>query len=891
MRFVILLAVASVAFAAEPGTPEAAGEFFEAKIRPLLVSRCYACHTDTATAGLRLDSRAALLKGGKSGPAIVPGKPDDSLLIQAVAHRHARLKMPPNGQLEAQEVANLAQWVKDGAVWPESPREFFLSKVKPVLDSNCMGCHGDAARAGLRLDSRESLLKGGKSGPAIIPGDPEHSLLMQAVRQDHDNLKMPPAGRIPDDAIASLGKWVKDGAVWPETSAAATPAYVLRPDQKAFWSFQPLHKTTPPPADRPEWNRTPVDQFIYAKLKEKSLQPGKKADKATLLRRATFDLTGLPATREEIAAFIADNSPKAFENRIDKMLASQQYGERWGRHWLDVVRYADTAGDAADFPVPEMYKYRNYVINAFRNDKPYDQFLREQIAGDLLPYKDDDQRWEQIVATGYITVSRRVGVSPKGDRHVTLEDTIGNFGQTMLGLSVGCARCHDHKFDPIPTADYYALYGIFDSTTYPFSGEEHNPYRGDFVYRVGKDKAAEILKPFDEAFAPWKKLERQKFNEYQEFQDKKVLTPGRSREVVWKELTEVRENLKPVAEAYPPLETAWAVSEGKPHDVKIQIYGEPKNTGALVRRGFPLILGGMKVPESETGSGRKELAEWLTDPANPLPARVMVNRIWHYHFGKGIVATTSDFGVRGSAPTHPELLDYLAARFIEDGWSVKKLHKLILLSEAYQLASADIPANSATDPQNSYLWRQNRQRLDAEQISDSIRLISGTLDLSMGGRQPFPNDRTYFYRQHEPFTGNFDNPRRAVYGMQQRIQKNPYLDLFDGPDGNLPMSERRSTTTSLQALYLMNSEFLEKQSDLIAAKALAAESAAPARVRWAYETIFGKTPNPAELRQSQEFLATLRKEYTAQGAQNPERQTWKSYIHSMLASNPFLFVD
>ncbi|MDQ1471927.1 MAG: hypothetical protein QOJ99_3407 [Bryobacterales bacterium] len=889
MRFVVFVAAAFSCFGA---TPEA-GEFFEASVRPLLVSRCHACHGETAAGGLRLDSVQGVLKGGKSGPAIVPGKPEESLLIQAVAQTHPRLKMPPNGKLDAQEVANLDKWIRDGAVWPESPREFFLSKVKPVLDANCMGCHGNTATAGLRLDSREALLKGGKSGPAVVPGDPQASLLMQAVRQDHDSLKMPPAGRISDEAIASLGKWVKDGAVWPEVKSNDAPAYVLRPDQKAFWSFQPVKKNTPPQADNADWNRNPVDQFIYARLKEKGLTPGRKADKPTLLRRASFDLTGLPPSREEVAAFVADKSPDAFGKLVDKMLASRQYGERWGRHWLDLVRYADTAGDAADFPVPEMYKYRNYVIDSFNRDKPYDQFLREQIAGDLLPYKDDNQRWEQIVATGYITVSRRVGVSPKADRHVTLEDTIGNFGQSMLGLSIGCARCHDHKFDPIPTADYYALYGIFDSTTYPFSGEEHNPYRGDFVYRAGQQKAAETLKPFDEAFAPWKALERKKFNEYQEFQDKKILTPGRSREVVWKELSDVREKLVPFAEAYPPLEAAWAVSEGKPHDVKIQIYGEPKNTGALVRRGFPLILGGQKVPENEPGSGRKQLAEWLTDPANPLPARVIANRIWHYHFGKGIVATTSDFGVRGAAPTHPELLDYLAARFVEEGWSFKKMHKLVLMSETYQLASADVPSDSATDPQNNYLWRQNRQRLDAEQISDSIRLLSGTLDLSEGGRHAFPNDRTYFFRQHEPFTANYENPRRAVYGMQQRIQKNPYLDLFDGPDGNLPLSERRSTTTSLQALYLMNSEFLANQSATIAGRLMAANTLAPKRVEWAYQTLFGRAVRPAELQQSQEFLALLNKEYRTAGCTGAgcDAKAWTSYVHAMLSSNAFLFVD
>jgi hypothetical protein len=764
------------------------------------------------------------------------------------------------------------------------PTEFFESKIRPLLFARCYPCHAQTASAGLRVDSRAALLKGGKSGPAIVPGDPGQSLLIQAVAHTRPRLKMPPTGDLDPADIANLDQWIKDGAVWPETVTPLAPAtYVLTPAQKAFWSFQPVRKQTPPQADRPEWNRNPIDQFIYAKLKDKGLPPGKPADKATLLRRATFDLTGLPPTREEIASFLNDPSPDAYEKRIDKMLASQQYGERWGRHWLDLVRYADTAGDAADFPIPEMYKYRNYVIESFAKDKPYDQFLREQIAGDILPSSNEDQRWEQIVATGYITVSRRIGVSPRGDRHVTLEDTIGNFGQTMLGLSVGCARCHDHKFDPIPTADYYALYGIFDSTTYPLSGEEHNPYRIDVVYRAGKEKAAEILKPFDQAFGPWKQMERQKFNEYQEFQDKKVLTPGRSREVVWNELTKIRQDLVPVAESYPALETAWAVGEGKPHDVKIQIYGEPKNTGELVRRGFPLILGGMKVPESETGSGRLELAQWLTDPKNPLTPRVIANRIWHYHFGKGIVATTSDFGVRGAPPTHPELLDYLAARFVEDGWSFRKMHKLILMSETYRLSSADIAVNSATDPQNNYLWRQNRQRLDAEQISDSIRYFSGTLDLSMGGRLPFPNERTYFYRQHEPFGANFPNPRRAVYGMQQRIQKNPYLDLFDGSDGNLPLSERRSTTTSLQALYLMNSEFLEEQSRLIA-KRLADPSVA-------FETIFGRPATPAELVQSKQFLAKFRKEYVAAGDPQPAEKAWASYIHAMLSSNPFLFVE
>ena len=772
------------------------------------------------------------------------------------------------------------------------PNDFFESKVRPLLVAKCLACHGDSARAGLRLDSRAAVLKGGKSGPAIVPGQPEKSLLIQAVAHRHATLRMPPAGSLEPQQIGDLETWVSEGAAWPESTAEAKSApYLIRPEQKAFWSFQPVRKPELPVVDDPVWSRNPIDRFILAKLKDKSLTPGKKADRAALIRRVTFDLTGLPPAPEQTRDFEQDRSPNAFEKVIDRLLDTLQYGERWGRHWLDLVRYADTAGDAADFPVPEMYKYRNYVIDSFQRDKPYNQFLKEQIAGDLLPYKDDAQRWEQIIATGYITVSRRVGVSPTSDRHITIEDTIDNFGKSLLGLSVGCARCHDHKFDPIPTADYYGLYGIFDSSTYPASGEEHNPYRSGFVHRVGADKAKDILKPFDENFATWKKLERAKFAEYQEFQDKKVTTPGRTREIVWAELSKIREDLRPFAEAYPPLETAWAVSEGKPHDSKIQIYGDPRNTGALSPRGFPQILGGMRVPEGEKGSGRRELAEWLTDAANPLTARVIVNRIWHYHFGKGIVASTSDFGVRGTPPTHPELLDYLAARFVEDGWSFRKMHKLILLSEAWQLSSADVPADSTTDPQNNFVWRQNRQRLDAEEISDSIRSMSGQLDLSRGERLPFPNERTYFYRQHEPFNATWPNPLRAVYGMQQRTRKNPYLDLFDGPDGNLPFSERRSTTTSLQALYLMNSAFIKDQSAAIATRLGNAQD--DAKVANAFQLIFGRAAQSAEIDRSREFLAKLRAQHSAAGCLEDvcDTKAWTSFIHGMLASNAFLFVD
>ncbi|MBM3784412.1 MAG: DUF1549 domain-containing protein [Acidobacteria bacterium] len=878
---VCLLGAASVS---APAAGEKA-DFFEAKIRPLFATRCQSCHGVSRSAGLRLDSRESILRGGRSGPAIVPGDPAKSLLYQAVSHTHAVLKMPPTAnKLDEQDVENLGRWIRDGAVWPESPREFFLTRVKPVLDSNCLACHGAQPQGGLRLDNAEAFAKGGRSGPAVIAKDPARSLLLQAVKHQHSTLKMPPAGKLDAEAIADLESWIDRGAIFVDAPSEAAP-YVIRPEQKAFWSFQPLRSPEPPGGLKPN----PVDRFLTAAIDRAGLQAAPRADKLTLIRRVTYDLTGLPPSPAETGAFLHDTSPNAFAKVVDRLLASPHYGERWGRHWLDLVRYADTAGDASDYPIPEAYKYRNWVIAAFNQDKPYDQFVREQIAGDLLPAANGEERWRQTIATGYLAVSRRIGVSPHMERHVTLEDTIDNVTKTFLGLSVGCARCHDHKFDPIPTADYYALYGIFDSSVFPFAGAEHRPHRADFVYRIGQAQADAILKPFDEKLAPWNRREREKFAEYQEFQNRKITTPGRTREIVWKELNDLREERRVVAESFPPLETAYAISEGEPQDAAIHKMGDPRSRGAISRRGFLQILGGPTVPRSDKGSGRRQLAGWLID--NPLAARVMVNRVWHWHFGRGLVSTTSDFGVRGDPPTNPELLDYLASRFIRDGWSLKSLHRLILLSDAYQLGSEYVAVSAAKDPENLLHWRQNRRRLDAESISDSIRLFSASLDLTPGERHPFPRERTYFYRQHEPFQEFYENRKRTVYGMQQRFQKNAYLDLFDGPDGNLPLAERKSTTTSLQALWLMNSEFLHQQSDAIAERLRGASPNVNERLDWAHQRIFGH-PNPSH-EKSREFLAKLSQQHQTAGCQGAlcDQRVWSSYIRSMLSSNGFLFVD
>ena len=500
--------------------------------------------------------------------------------------------------------------------------------------------------------------------------------------------------------------------------------------------------------------------------------------------------------------------------------------------------------------------------------------MREQIAGDQLPAENEEQRWEQTIATGYIAISRRIGVSPHKLRHITIEDTLNNLGKTFLGLTIGCARCHDHKFDPIPTADYYALYGIFDSSVYPHAGAEHSPHRHSFVYRMGKAKADEVLKPFRSKLEPWNKKERDQFNLYQSFQ-REVVTGSITRQSVWAGLEGIRARRAEVAKTFPNSDIAYAIVDGSASDVSIHKQGNPRDLGPKVRRGFLQMLGGQQLPENTKGSGRLELANWLTSSAEPLLARVIVNRIWHYHFGRGLVSTPSDFGVRGTAPTHPVLLDMLAQYFIKSGWSMKTMHRLILDSETYRMAASEHAGNLAKDPDNHFLWRANRRRLDAEELRDSLLTFSAQLDITPGGRHPFPHRLTYFYRQHEPFQEKYVSNKRSIYQMQQRIQKNPYLDMFDGPDGGLHLGDRKASVTTLQALYFMNSKFIHEQAEAITER-LPEEQ----KVEYLYELVFNRRAEEKELEFAESYFA-----------KDNSRQRWAGYVRSMLSSNEFLFVD
>ncbi len=753
----------------------------------------------------------------------------------------------------------------------------FENHVRPVLVEHCIKCHGPKkAESGLRLDRRATALAGGDSGPAVVPGQPDKSLLLAAVRH-RDDLEMPPDGKLDARAVDAIERWIEDGAAWPDGAQLAGDGLVIRSgpitdEERAFWSFQPIDAVEPPTVDASLSVHNDVDRFIHARLAAEGLAMRKPADKRTLLRRATFDLTGLPPTPDEVAVFLADESPQAFANVVDRLLASQAYGERWGRHWLDVVRYADTAGETADYPTPLAYKYRNWVIRAFNADMPYDEFVRQQIAGDvmgqeLLERAGDsphdallEEYRDMLTATGFIAISRRFGFDVENYHHLTIQDTIDVTGQAMLGLTLGCARCHDHKFDPVNMEDYYAWYGIFESTRYSFPGSEEKKRPYDLFPVVPAKLAA------DGSGAN-----------------------AASGEVIY-----------------------GAIDGDQPADARMQMRGEKTRPGDVAPRRNLAILGGDALPAS-AGSGRWQLAQWLTRPTNPLTARVMVNRIWQQHFGHGLVSTENDFGVRGQRPSHPRLLDWLARRFIDGGWSIKSMHRTIMASAAYRQAS-DFDAHAAQrDPDARLLWRFNRRRLSAEEIRDAMLRVSGDLDPSMGGAHPFPPVDSWGFTQHTPYYGVYATNRRSVYLMQQRLKRHPFLGLFDGADGNVSVGHRELTTVPTQALFLMNNPFVHERAESLARRFLATmllatprptnertdegvEGRIEERIGELFVVALGRPATEGETAEAREFVAAYRSSLAnrrdvVKTEHEAQLAGWSAFIRTLLVRNEFLYVD
>jgi hypothetical protein len=700
---------------------------------------------------------------------------------------------------------------------PSKAAEFFEKSIRPVLAENCFNCHSDRKqKAGLRLDSRQAMLTGGETGPAIVPGHPEQSLLLKALHYK-DELKMPPKGQLRAAEIAALTTWIKQGAPWPEVAAEARPvlkgtAFKITPKDRAFWSFQPIADPPLPTVRDRAWAKTPIDHFILAKLEEKQLRPVGTAERRALLRRATFDLIGLPPTPQEIDDFLQDDSPDAFAKVVERLLASPHYGERWARHWLDVARYGeDQAHTFEARKYPQGFRYRDWLVRAFNEDMPYDRFIMEQIAGDLLDLPD---RKDNVAALGFFAVGPVYYGDPKKlDQY---DDRLDTLSRGFLGLTVACARCHDHKYDPIPTKDYYGLAGIVASTEY---------------VEVPLVSAEEVQKA------------------------KNALTEEQKK--------------KKVAPKYP---FAHAIKEGSPVTMKVHIRGNPATLAEEAPRGFLSILAGEKQEPITKGSGRLELAKCIASRDNPLTARVMVNRIWKHHFGKGIVRTPSNFGALGERPTHPELLDHLASRFIASGWSIKALHREIMLSSVYQLGSRFDARNEEADGDNKLVWRMNRRRLEVESWRDAMLAVSGKLDATMGG----------------PSTdlANPDNRRRTLYGMVSRHELNPLLRLFDFPDPNITSDARTVTTVPLQQLFVLNSEFMVRNAKALAARLASLEEDDAARIRQAFVLLYGRSATEREVNVGLAFLSGGN---VSEGDASLSR--WDQYAQVLLSANEFMFVD
>jgi hypothetical protein len=780
----------------------------------------------------------------------------------------------------------------------EDELAFFEKRIRPLLVNHCYECHSAESKdlqGDLLVDSRPTIRRGGGSGPAVVPGNVDASLLIKAVRYADPDMEMPPDGKLSDAEIADLVKWVEMGAPDPRTTATKHVGKQIDvAAAREFWSLRPLVAPEVPAVRQTGWPASDIDRFVLAKLEEQNLTPAPPADKRALLRRATFDLIGLPPTPHEVLAFLQDDSPRAFENVVDRLLDSPRYGERWGRHWLDVVRYADTAGDNSDYPIPQMHRYRDWVIEAFNRDLPYDEFVRDQLAGDLRGGSTEQERQERLIATGYIANSRRFG-SRVDDypQHLTIEDTIDNLGRAFLGMTLSCARCHDHKFDPISNRDYYALYGIFHSTRYPWPGIELDKQQRDFIPLVPADQLAAAEKAVAERSAEQKRLNKElsKLKEQQKSGEKD------GKENLKERIREVEAKLKALRESPLPFELAYAVADAeKKEDAYVQQKGDPTRPGDLVPRRFLTVLGGSSLPSDCQTSGRDLLAEWLLSPDNPLPARVMANRIWQHHFGRGIVTTPNDFGKQGKPPTHPELLDHLAISFRAYGWSIKSMHRRIMLSKTYQQSSQRAEEAIAKDPNNDWLAGFPRRRLDAESIRDTLLALGGNLDLSPAGPHPFPPQDSWNFTQHNPFKAVYESRRRSVYLMTQRIQRHPYLAIFDGADPSTSTAARMVSTTPLQALFLLNDPLVHEQSRLIAERLLRDAPDENSRLSLAFELLFSRPADEGELAAARQFLAradsmNLQAAEAATSGDRAQVASWSALVRSLLRLNEFVYLD
>lgn len=925
------------------------------------------------------------------------------------------------GRIEPPSAENTAQ------------QEFFEKKIRPILAASCQRCHNSKAKvAGLDLTTAEGFHRGGDSGLLVNKEKPEESRLLKVIAYDGE-MKMPPTGKLKDHEIAALTEWVRMGAPWPGTDKPAasenwpknSSVRSFTEDEKAFWAYQPVKDAAQPRVKNEAWIKSPIDRFILAKLEEKNLKPAPPADKLILLRRATFDLTGLPPTESEMRDFLADDSPEAFKKVVERLLSSPRYGERWGRHWLDVARYADSTGNDEDHRYPHAWKYRDYVIESFNNDLPYDQFIREQVAGDLLPAKDGGEvNRRGVIATGFLALGPKAIAQQDKKKMLydVYDEQVDVTTKAFLGLTVSCARCHNHKFDSILTKDYYSLIGVFASTrsfTNPDSHvsavlekplvskaeferyqaarkehqakesrvriaieeivdeakdravKQHSPRLAEYflaarkVYQDGATLAdiarrtglneellkrwVDFLKPgaevrgylnewnaaapdkmattaqsyqerFQKRFAEWGEKISKWRTEYKKalagnktVPDKPKFEAGDDRffndvyfaggpfavgdkdqkrfsPEQWSQLTELHKQqteLKKSAPAEP--EMACAVEDGEPVAQKVFIRGDYNNNGEDAPKGFPAILARYDTKPAFAGSGRLQLAEWLTQPNHPLTPRVMANRIWLWHFGEGLVRTPDNFGKMGERPTHPELLDYLATQFVKSGWSIKAMHRLIMLSSAYQMSSENPNIAEDADQDNRLLTRFNRRRLSVEEMRDGLLQIDGTIDFTMGGTLQTGRGTDGENNQGRLSLNPEKLKRRTVYLPLRRANLPTLLNLFDFGDATTESGKRQLTNVATQALFWLNSEFLNERALDVARSLLdKKELSDAARIETAFSRILNRQPAKDEVDQSLKYIEGFKQKFAGE---NVGQKAWQSLCRALMSSNDFVYVD
>ncbi|MCB9385295.1 MAG: PSD1 domain-containing protein [Bryobacterales bacterium] len=784
------------------------------------------------------------------------------------------------------------------------PAQLYLDVVKPALEQQCLGCHGVGNTfAKLDLRTRESALRGGGRGPALVPGNPDASLLYAASAHAGE-LQMPPGGaekKLPAETLAAMRAWIEGGAPFPSGQTAQKWDY----DEADVWAFQPLRDIAPPTQGvDPARVRTPVDAFLLARLAEEGLQPGELADKLTLIRRVTYDLTGLPPTPEQVQAFLEDSSAGAYKDLVERLLASPEYGERWGRHWLDVTRYADTSGYSNDFERPNAWRYRDYVIRSFNQDKPYDRFVMEQIAGDEL-WPDDP---EAVLATGFLRAGpwEHTGMSVAAvTRQLFLDDVTHAVGQTFLGLTLGCARCHDHKFDPIPTKDYYSMQAVFATTAFARRPLAFEAVESTEEFEHGRRRYEEMIAAIEERIEGLHEQARRKLAETEGEEAARTTNPGALLRNLDQEQAELlklfRKHIsihQESIERYDP--KAFAVSSGlvkewndvgpqgansyltaddyESPETHVLVGGDVQAPGEEVSPGVLQAVArysGFEAPNiPETTSGRRAaLAKWVADPRNPLTARVMVNRIWQYHFGRGLADNANNFGKMGKRPTHPELLDWLAGFFIRQGWSVKAVHRVILYSDAYQRASAK---PDEKDAQNRLLAVFSPRRLEAEELRDTLLAISGEMSPRTGGPGTYQQINSEVARQPRHAMGSLQPPylaaprkrnrnRRTIYTFQQRSLIDPMVETFNGANPDLTCERREASVVPTQAFVLLNSEVSHDLALAMATRVEKEASTPEERIERTFRLTFGRAPTKQEEALAVEHLRAM----TAVHAEHP----------------------